>query len=76
MHWHIMQSLDRLVGHLSATQTAAIGGAGAVSSLATVLVDPAFLTPWLQLAAVAIGILTGAASFVLVWLKILKERRS
>ena len=63
------------VEKLSAGQAAA-GGAGAGISIATVLsVDPAAWTPWLQVAILSVGLITGLGSLVLVAMKLIQQRR-
>jgi hypothetical protein len=63
------------VEHMSSTKAAITGGAGATISLATAAVDPGAMAPWLHLATLSIGSMTGLASLVLVILKILQQRR-
>jgi hypothetical protein len=54
----------------------AAGGAGAGISIATVLsVDPAAWTPWLQVATLSVGLITGLRSLVLVAMKLIQQRR-
>ena len=64
------------VEKLSAGQAAAAGGAGAGISIATVLsVDPAAWTPWLQVATLSVGLITGVGSLALVAMKLVQQRR-
>ena len=64
------------VEKLSAGQAAAAGGAGAGISIATVLsVDPTAWTPWLQVATLSVGLVTGACSLVLVVMKLVHQKR-
>ncbi len=64
------------VEKLSAGQAAAAGGAGAGISIATVVsVDPAAWTPWLQVATLSVGLLTGLVSLALVVMKLVQQRR-
>lgn len=65
------------VEKLSAGQAAAAGGAGAGISIATVMsVDPVAWTPWLQVATLGVGLLTGIASLALVVMKLAQQRRA
>jgi hypothetical protein len=65
------------VGKLSAGQAAAAGGAGAGISIATVVsIDPAAWTPWLQVATLSVGLITGACSLALVVMKLVQQRRA
>lgn len=75
---HICGSIYRAVEHVSAGQAAAIGGAGSGVSIVsatladpTVIawVDPSNLVPWLQVATLSVGFVTGLGSFGLVFLK-------
>lgn len=61
---------------MSTAQTAAVGGAGSSISLVAAMIDPDALSPWLHLLTLAIGSVTGLASFVLVALKIVQQRRA
>jgi hypothetical protein len=64
------------VEKLTAGQAAAAGGAGAGISIATALsIDPAAWTPWLQVATLSVGLITGACSLVLVVMKLVQQRR-
>ncbi len=64
------------VEKLSVGQAAAAGGAGAGISIATVLsVDPTAWMPWLQVATLSVGLVTGACSLVLVVMKLVQQRR-
>jgi hypothetical protein len=65
------------VEKLSIGQAAAAGGAGAGISIATVLsVDPAAWTPWLQVATLIVGLLSGIGSLALVAMKLVQQRRA
>ena len=65
------------VEKLSAGQAAAAGGAGAGISIATVMsVDPVAWAPWLQVATLCVGLLTGLASLALVAMKLVQQRRA
>jgi|GEM_PF-2459928 len=72
----ILTMVNRSVEHMSSGQAAAAGAGGASVSLATAMIDPSVLTPWLHLLTLGIGSLTGLASFVLVTLKIIQQRRA
>jgi hypothetical protein len=65
------------VEKLSVEQAAAAGGAGAGISIATVIsVDPAAWAPWLQVATLTVGLITGLASLALVVMKLVQQRRA
>ena len=60
---------------LSAGQAAAAGGIGSGISIATVIsLDPLALTPWLRVATLAVGLLTGLVSLATV-MKLVQKRR-
>ncbi len=60
---------------LSAGQAAAAGGIGSGISIATVIsLDPLALTPWLRVATLAVGLLTGLVSLAIV-MKLVQKRR-
>jgi len=71
----IWNTIGRFVDHMSPVQAAAVGGAGTGISLSAAIVDPSAVSPWLHLATLGIGSLTGLASFVLVALKIAQQRQ-
>jgi hypothetical protein len=72
-----LSTVDRAVEHVSATQAAAAGGAGASVSIATALfLDPLVWAPWLQVATLGVGLITGVASLALVVMKIVQQRRA
>ncbi len=79
MSIHALSMLYREVEHVSVGKIAAAGGAGSgVSIVAAMLVDPSSLVPWLQLATLSVGLLTGLGSAGLVlmkWLQICRTRR-
>jgi len=65
------------VEKLSAGQAAAAGGAGAGISIATVMsVDPAAWTPWLQVATLSVGLVTGVGSLALVVMNLVQQHRA
>lgn len=66
----------RSVEHMSSGQALAAGAGGESVSFAAAMVDPSAISPWLHLATLVIGGLTGLASFVLVVLKIVQQRRA
>jgi len=68
-------AIYRGVEHLSATKAAAAGSAETVSIATAVLVDPTALAPWLQIAILGVGLLTGVASLALVLMKLVQQRR-
>jgi hypothetical protein len=69
-------AIYRGVDHLSATQTAAAGSAGASVTIATaLLIDVAALASWLQIATLALGLVTGLGSLALVLMKLVQQRR-
>jgi hypothetical protein len=74
-----MELVDKLyhaVEKLSVGQTAAAGGAGAGISLAMASLEPGAWAPWLQVATLGVGLLTGLASLVLVLMKLVQQRRA
>jgi hypothetical protein len=82
---HICGSVYRAVEHVSAGKAAAIGGAGSgVSIMSATLADPTViawldpsdLVPWLQVATLSVGFVTGLGSFGLVFLKYLQRWRA
>ena len=61
---------------LSARQAAAAGGIGSGISIATVIcLDPLALTPWLRVATLAVGLLTGLVWLAIVVMKLVQQRR-
>ncbi len=81
----IFGSVYRAVEHVSAGKAAAIGGAGSGVSIATATladptifawVDPTALVPWLQVATLSVGLVTGLGSAGLVFLKYVQRWRA
>jgi hypothetical protein len=76
---HLLGMIYREVEHVSIGKIAAAGGAGSgVSIVAAMLVDPVSLVPWLQLATLSVGLVTGVGSAGLVlmkWLQLCRTRR-
>lgn len=81
---HLLGSIYRAVEHVSAGRAAAIGGAGSGVSLASATIaypavlariDPSILVPWLQVATLSVGLVTGIGSFGLVFLKYVQRWR-
>jgi hypothetical protein len=81
---HVFGSIYRAVEHLSAGKAAAIGGAGSGVSIASAtladpavlaFVDPSNLVPWLQVATLSVGLVTGLGSAGLVFLKYVQRWR-
>jgi hypothetical protein len=71
-----LTAMYHAVEKLSAGQAAAAAGAGAGISIATVLsVDPAAWTPWLQVATLSVGLVTGVGSLALVAMKLVQQWR-
>jgi hypothetical protein len=65
------------VEKLSAGQAATAGGVGSGISIAAVLsVGPMAWVPWLQIATLVIGLLTGIASLTLVVMKLIQQHRT
>lgn len=65
------------VEKLSAGRAAAAGSAGAGISIATAMsVDPAAWAPWLQVATLSVGLLTGLGSLALVAMKLVQQSRT
>jgi hypothetical protein len=82
---HVFGSVYRAVEHVSAGKAAAIGGAGSGVSIASATladptmlawVDPSALVPWLQVATLSVGLITGLGSAGLVFLKYLQRWRA
>jgi hypothetical protein len=80
----IFGGLYRAAETVSAGKAAAIGGAGSGVSVATAaLADPTMLgaidiaatVPWLQVATLCIGLLTGVSSLALVLMKVVQQGR-
>jgi hypothetical protein len=71
-----VSAIYRGVEHMSATKAAATGGAGAGISVAAAVIDPGSVAPWLHVATLCVGGLTGLASFLLVVLKIVQQWRA
>ena len=70
-------SVYHAVERLSAGQAAAAGGVGSGLSIAAVMtVDPVKWAPWLQVATLSVGLVTGLASFALVVMKLVQQRRA
>jgi hypothetical protein len=70
-------TLYHAVDRLSPEQAAAAGGIGSGISIATVLsIDPVAWAPWLQVATLAVGLVTGLASLTLVLMKLVQQRRA
>lgn len=69
-------SLYRAVEDLSTVKVAAAGAGGAGVSLTAAAIDPSLVAGWMQVVTLAIGALTGLASFVLVALKLVQQRRA
>jgi len=81
---HLCASIYRAVEHVSSGKAAAIGGAGSgVSIVSATLadpsviawIDPSNLVPWLQVATLSVGFITGLGSAGLVFLKYLQRWR-
>ncbi len=72
----IFAMIYRAVEPMSTTKAAAAGGAGAGVSITAAMIDPAAVSPWLHLLTLAVGSLTGLASFVLVALKLVQQWRA
>jgi len=65
----------RVPSSTGAGQAAAAGGIGSGISIATVIsLDPLALTPWLRVATLAVGLLTGLVSLAIV-MKLVQQRR-
>lgn len=72
----IFPMVYRSVEHMSSSKAVAAGAGGASVSFAAAVIDPSTISPWLHLLTLVIGSLTGLASFVLVALKIVQQRRA
>ena len=71
-----MTSLYHAVEKLTVGETAAAGGAGAGISLATAAsIEPGAWTPWLPVATLTVGLVTGLASLALVVMKLVQQHR-
>jgi hypothetical protein len=70
-------SVYHAVDRLSAGQAAAAGGVGSGISIAAVMsVDPVAWAPWLRVATLTVGLLTGLASLALVVMKLVQQHRA
>lgn len=73
----LFASAYHAVDRLSTGQAAAAGGIGSGLSIATVMsVDPTAWAPWLQIATLTVGLVTGLASLALVLMKLVQQRRA
>ncbi|MBK5199306.1 MAG: hypothetical protein JJE37_13675, partial [Methyloceanibacter sp.] len=71
----LFASAYHAVDRLSTGQAAAAGGIGSGISIATVMsVDPIAWAPWLQIATLTVGLVTGLASLALVLMKLVQQR--
>jgi hypothetical protein len=72
----LIASIHHAVDRLSAGQAAAAGGIGSGISIAAVMsVDPLALAPWLRVATLTVGLITGLVSLALVVMKLVQQRR-
>ncbi len=70
-------SLHHAVERLSAGQAAAAGGIGSGLSIAAAMsIDPHVFAPWLQIATLTVGLITGLASLALVVMKLVQQGRA
>ena len=73
----IFASVYHAVERLSTGQAAVAGGVGSGLSIAAVMsVDPIAWAPWLQVATLTVGFITGLASLALVVMKLVQQRRA
>jgi hypothetical protein len=73
----LFASIYHAVERLSAGRAAAAGGIGSGISIATVVsIDPVAWAPWLQVATLSVGLITGLASLALVVMKLVQQRRA
>ena len=71
----MIQHLTKAVDHMSVNQVLAAGGLGTGTAGAAAAIDPAYVASWLQVGATGAAVLTGLATFYLVFLKIRQQRR-
>lgn len=67
----ILETLHKNVEHIPTSKTITAGAAGSTVSIVAALSDPSQVEPWLRLATLGVGFLTGLGSLVLVTLKCL-----
>ncbi len=73
----LFASAYHAVDRLSAGQAAEAGSLGSgISIIAAIAVDPSVFVPWLQIATLTIGLMTGLGSLALVVMKLVQQRRS
>lgn len=66
---------DRIAGHLTTGQTAAVSGAGSAAAItAAVTVDPGWAA-WLQVGTLSVGLLSGFGGLAVVVMKLVQQRR-
>jgi hypothetical protein len=72
---HLPDLTDRFAGHLTTAQAAALSGAGSATAIAAAItVDPNW-TAWLQVATLAVGLLSGLGGLGVVAMKAIQQRR-
>ncbi len=73
----LFASAYHAVDRLSAGRAAAAGGLGSgISILAAIAVDPSVFVPWLQIATLTVGLMTGLGSLALVVMKLVQQHRA
>lgn len=71
----IFDVVDRGAAHVSTSQAAALSGAGSATAIAAAItVDPGW-TAWLQVATLAVGLLSGLGGLGVVAMKAIQQRR-
>jgi hypothetical protein len=65
----MLEQLMRAAEHVSTMKAATVGAGGATVSILAAAIDPGQAEPWLRLATLFVGLLTGLGSGGLLFLK-------
>lgn len=66
---NLIDAMHKAADHVSTMRAAFTGGVGATVSLAAATADPGSIEPWLRIATLCVGLVTGLGSGGLVALK-------